>query len=62
MPHGRVVAIHQNLRDDRHTLAANVAAYKFVVEGLLDHIAYSTLRIRPTGIKRHGMQYTPGVL
>ena len=62
MLHGRVVAIHQHLRDDRHTLAANVAAYKFVVQGLLDHIAYSALRICPTGIERHGMQHTPGVL
>src|SRR2546421_7662984 len=38
MLHSRVVAIHQHLRDDCHTLAANVAPYKFVVQGLLDHI------------------------
>ena len=59
--HGRIIFIVQHLGDDRHALALDTAARKFVVQGLLNHIANSALRISPAGIERHGMQHTSGV-
>src|SRR5207302_11173642 len=53
--HGRIIFIDQHLGDDCHALALDTAARKFVVQGLLNHVANSPLGIRATRVERYGM-------
>ena len=59
--HGGIAAIDQHLGDHGDRLALNAAAQKFVVQGLLDHVANGSLGIRAARVERHGMHHAARV-
>ena len=59
--HGGIIFIDQHLGDDCDALALDTAARKFVVQGLLNHVANSALGIRAARVERYSVNHVAGI-